>query len=128
MALTAVEIIALVFAVLALVKIIVIIFNKDWWYEKVVKNVYTGNEKISVVLLILGLVVFYYLVRAMSIVEIFAVMAFTGILIGIGFFTYSKEVLSLAKKVYAKKLSGWMWVYIVIWVALSVWVLYSVLI
>ena len=122
---TPIEIIAVIFATLVIIKIIFVIFNKKAWYENVVKSVYNGSN--SILLLILAAVLFYYSIKELSIVHIFAVMAFSGVLFGSALSKYSKEFLPLLKKIYSKELDAMQWGFIIIFLILAILVLKIVL-
>jgi hypothetical protein len=124
--LTAIEWIAVVMAVVGIIKILVILVNKKAWFENVVVPIYSRMAVTSVVFLVLAGVVFYYLLQTLDIVTIFAVMAFTALFMGAGLVSYSKDIGAFVKKIYKQKFSGWLWLYILIWLALSVWVLWEV--
>lgn len=119
---TPVEWIAGLFAILAIVKLIVVIFNKKAWVKNVSKPI-LGNKASGLLFAILAIVIFYFLILELSIVQIFAVMAFTGMIIGFAYMDYSKELMSLVDKVMKRKFSGWMWIQVIVWLVLSVWVL-----
>lgn len=125
MVLTSIEIIAAIFAILSLVKIIAILFNKKGWYN-FAKSVYGNTKTTSIVFVVLAIIVFYYLLQSLTIVQIVAASAFIGLLIGIGYLAYSKDMLDFMKKVYDKKISGWLWVYIIIWALIMLWTIYEI--
>ena len=91
MTFTALEVIALIFAVISLIKIIVILVNKIGWYNNVVKPVYTNSVISRMIIALLAVVVFYYLAQELSIIQIFSVVAFTGLLMALSFLSFSKE-------------------------------------
>lgn len=122
MAFTALEWIALAFIVLGIIKLIVISVNKKEWLP-VVKEVYHKPALTGIVSVVLAAIVFYFLLQELSIVQIIAVMAFTGLLMVLGFLQFSDEFLGMAKKMLRKKFSFWLWVYILIWAVLMVWAL-----
>lgn len=125
---TAIETIAGIVAILSLVKILVLLIDRSKWHKHVVKPVFGSNSGLtSVITLVLAAVVLYYLLQSLTIVHIFAVMAFFGLLIMFGFVHYQKELMGFVDKIYKKDFGGWLWFYIVIWVVLSVWVLYLIL-
>ena len=74
---TPIEIIALVFALVVAVKIIVILIKAETWM-KFVKFIYSNSVLAQIISLILAGVTLYYLVRVegLSIVQIFAVFLF----------------------------------------------------
>ena len=92
------EIISLLFALLILIKLIFVILYKTIWYKRVVLPIYK-HPKISIfVFVILSLVIFYKIIKILSLVEIFSVMAFTSMIIGVGFMLNSKEFMEMATK------------------------------
>ena len=122
---TSIETIAAIFAIFGLIKLLVIIIDKKSWMP-VTRGVY-GNPNISApILLILALIVFYYLIQELNIVQIFAVGCLFSLIMGLGFMSLNKELLSLASKIIKKNFSVWMWVYILVWMAGMIWVLYEV--
>ena len=122
---TPIEIIAALFAILGLIKLVVILISrKSWW--PITKGVY-GNPHVSgIVFLVLAAIVLFYLLQELTIVQIIATAVFVSLLMGVGFMSYSKETLALAKKVIDKGFSGWMWLYIIIWLILLLWVFYEI--
>ena len=126
MALMPIEIIAFIFIVVALLKIVVVIFNKKIWYANVVKPVY-GNPEISTfVLILLVLIIFYYVLKDLMLKEVIAVIALTSILMALGFLQYQKELMPLINRIYSKNLTTWQWIYIVFWVFLLILALYEI--
>lgn len=126
MALTPTEIIAAVFVALVLIKIFVVIVSKKTWYESVVRPVF-GNPVVSAIaFLVLAVVVFYYLLLELNIVQIYSVVAFSSLLIALGLLTYSRGLMPVIKKAYSKRFNSWIWFNIILWVALSIWVLFEI--
>jgi hypothetical protein len=121
---TAIEWIALVLAVLVLVKIIVILVSKKSWLP-VTKKVYGSPGIWGFVFLILAAIVFWFLIQELSIVQIVAVGALISLLMGVGIMGYSKDVLPFIDKVLKKSFNGWTWLSIIIWIVLSLWVLWE---
>ena len=125
---TAVDVIASIVAILIVIKLIVIAIDKSKWHKHVVKRVYGGKSALtSIIFVVLAIVIFYYLILELSIVQIFAVMGLFSVLMGISFLQYQKELMGLVNKIYKKDLGVGMWIYAIIWVLLSIWVLYLVL-
>jgi len=122
MAFTAVETIALVLIVIAVIKIGVLLVNPKSWMN-FAKGVYSKPGVTSLGAFILAAIVLYYLIQSgISIVEILAVTAFVFLLILIGL---AKEVGPLLKRYDAmiKKGNLWKeyWLYTLIWVILLIW-------
>ncbi|MEM3074786.1 MAG: hypothetical protein QW727_02490 [Candidatus Pacearchaeota archaeon] len=121
------EIIVLIFILISLIKLITILIKKEKWIS-VIEIVYKNSKISSVLFLILAIVVFYYLINNMDIVEIFAALVFSYLLIIISFMFYSKEMVEVSKKILKKKFSFWMKGYIIVWVLLIGWCLYEIFI
>lgn len=125
---TPIEIIALVLIIISTIKVLVIFVKPNAWLNSVVKPIWKKPFITSVISLILGAVVLYYLLQELTIVQIFASMAFLTLLIAIGFSVAAKETLAFAEKMYKTKgMIKKFWFYTLIWVALMAWVLYTIL-
>ena len=85
MALSGVEIIAVIFAVIGLIKLLVIAVKKEAWHENVVKPAIARPGFMRIVYAVLAVVVLYFLLQELTIVQIFAAMAFAGMLMGLMF-------------------------------------------
>ena len=121
MVLTPIEMIAGLFVIISLIKIIVVIVNKDFCYEKIAKPIY--SHKISMfIFVMLAIIIFFYLIKELSIVQIFAVVAFSSLAFGIGFMMYYKEFMPFIQKAYSKRLSFLQLVYITVWFLICLWV------
>jgi|SRR3989344_965693 len=125
--LTGVEIIALVLAIVGIIKIFAILINKKVWYENVAIPFYKNAAISRTVLGLITIFLFYYLLKYFTIVEIFAVMALTSSLIALGFMTYAKDFSVVLKTMIANVRMGFpQYIYILIWFILSGWVIYSI--
>jgi len=124
--LNSIEVIAVLFALFVLIKMIFLVVKKKAWFNAMVKPSIKNSKGIGLVFLVLVAVLFYYLIQSLSIVEIFAVLAFSCFLIFLSLFSYSEDLFKFADKIYSKKFNGWMWLQILIWFVLSVWVLWVV--
>ena len=122
MAFTPVEIIALLFIILGLVKFVVNVFSRKTWYAKVVKPLY-ARKMSSVILVILAFTVLYYLLQELTIVQIVASMAFTCLVIVLAFSFYWKELQPAVEKMYKKSWSFGLMLYASVWLALMCWAL-----
>ncbi|MEX0920117.1 MAG: hypothetical protein WDZ69_00870 [Candidatus Pacearchaeota archaeon] len=125
MTFTPVEIIALVFAVIVALKLIVLSIRPMAWYDSVAKKFLGHNELKTVFSVILGAIILYYLLTELTIVQVFAAFAFVWVLMVIWFQTYSKEIGVFVKKAYQdKNMIKRNWLSLIIWAALVVWVLW----
>jgi hypothetical protein len=128
MALTGVETIAVIFAVVGLIKLVGISLNKGAWYNSVASKVFNNAKGWTFVFGVLAIVVFYYLLQELTLAQIVAGMAFGSLLTGLAFMSYSKELSGLVKKIYTRNVSGWMKLYIFVWGVLMAWVFYDIFI
>jgi hypothetical protein len=55
------------------------------------------------------------------------VIAFMSLMIGFVFLQYNKEVILLLKKIYNKKFSFWLWIYILFWIIILALASYELL-
>lgn len=123
--LTGIEWIVVIAAVFGIIKLLMISFNKKGWMP-VVNEVYDHQHLFSWIFTILAIIVFWVLIKSMSIVQIFAVMAFYSLMLALAFMHYGQDVKKLAKKMVSSKITGWLWFYVLIWLIIMVWALWSV--
>jgi len=126
--LTTLELMALIVAVVAIVKILFLITKPAKWIE-FVERIYSKPSIIMVVALILG----YWALQALldagiTIVEIFAVMLFLVFLMTLSIAVYPKEIIPIGKKMLRdKSLIKKGWLAILVWFLLSIWVIKEIL-
>jgi len=122
---TPIEIIALIVVIVSTIKIIVLLINPNTWMQKVVKPVYSKPMLLTAISTILAAIVLNYLLAELTIVHIFAVMAFLALIMAVSFASYSKEMLVFsAKMMKDKTVVKKSWLSILIWIILIIWVLY----
>ncbi|PIN95153.1 hypothetical protein COU53_00785 [Candidatus Pacearchaeota archaeon CG10_big_fil_rev_8_21_14_0_10_30_48] len=127
MALTPIETIALIFAVIGIVKLLVIIIDRRSWFP-IIRGIY-GNPKISsVIVFVLVLIVFYYLIKEITMVQLMATIGFVSLLIALAFLQWNKEVLTLSKKILKDKLSLGTLIYLLLWLVLMLWTIYEIVV
>ncbi len=123
MALTPIEIIALILIVIGVIKMLVLFVKPVAWMN-FAKKVYKRPPVVRIVSLILAAIVLWYLLTEITIVQIFAVMAFVALLFLIGL---APDINSLMAKYRAQIKRGrlWQenWLYTLIWIVLMVWAL-----
>ena len=123
---TPVEIIALSFVVLAVVKVVVIFINPAFW-KPVVKAVYAKPIYTTGVSLILGAVILWYLLAELTIVQIFASMTFMMTLMMLQFGSLGEEIMELSNKfLNDRSIMKKLWLPLTIWLVLVVWVAYEI--
>ncbi len=125
---TALEIIATIFAIFVLVKIVVVLIDPQIWMKRVAEPLLGNPRLATAVYLVLAIVVGYYVFASLHIVDVAAVMLFTALVMGVGMMPYSKALLKLAGEMSATRsdLLRNAWLPIVIWTVIALWVLTSV--
>src|SRR3989344_4759567 len=118
---TAVETIAFIFIIVGLVKLLVLTVNPAAWMN-IAKKIWRKTPYLSIIFLALAVLVFYYLLQELSVLQILAVSAFVALLFGMQFSRYSKEAIGFAERIMKKKENFWKnnWLYGLIWLALLV--------
>ena len=125
---TPVKVIALVFIVFALVKLLVIWIKPKSW-KAFVKKIYAKPIYTKIAALILALVILRYLLQELTIVQIFAAMTFMMALMMLQFASFSKEILELSDQFLKdRKILKKVWLSLSIWIILMGWALYELFI
>ena len=113
---------ALIFLVIASIKILVILINPRTWHDNVVKNIYRNPKILMVLSLILSAITLYYLLKELTIVQIFAAMLFFSLIAAVGVSVFSKDLMKLTNKLYNDKfILKKSWLYLLIWIVLILW-------
>ncbi len=125
---SALEIIATIFAILVLVKMVVVLINPQVWMKKVAEPLLGNPWLATTVYGVLAIVVGYYVLTRMNIVDVAAVMAFTALVGGLGILPFADAFMKIAEEMSAdrSKLLRNAWLAIVIWTVIALWVLTSV--
>lgn len=126
MNLSSLEIIAGLFAILVLVKLIVVMFNRQAWFNNVTKPIYGAGKITSFIMVVLAIIIFYFISLTLNIIQIVSVIAFTSLLVAAGLAMYPKEMVEFGRKITGKKLSFGLILYAAIWIIISILVLLSV--
>ncbi|MBI2667958.1 hypothetical protein HYX17_04290 [Candidatus Woesearchaeota archaeon] len=127
MALTSVDLIALIFVVIALIKLIVLVFNKKGWYNSIAKPVYSNPMLSELFLLIVGAALFYFISQELTVVQIFAAVGLAAVLFAIAFLQYSHEFMTFMREVYDQEFNRIQWLHLIAWLAILAWVFYEIL-
>jgi len=124
---TPIQIIALIFCVVAAIKILVFAFSPKAWM-KLAKGMWK-NPMLGIIYFILLVIVFYFLIKEISVTQILAVAVFLALLMGLQLSRYSKDAMDFAQKFVKNKKDLWKknWIYVLIWVVLIVWGLIEIL-
>ncbi len=125
---TPIEILALIFALLILAKIVFVFTKPKFWME-LSQKLMKENMMTTLILLLLAGVTGYYVFTGLSIVQVSAVMLFNTLLIGIGMLPYSKEFMKFRKEIVRKDyIVKKFWISMLIWTGIAVWTLYTILV
>jgi len=119
---TPIEILALIFAIAVLLKLIIVALSSKSWLG-IVKPIYSNPVLLIVIELILSAVILYYLLQTLGIIQIMACVLLGALLTGLSFAAFSKEFLPFALKMLKGNIISKAWLPILIWLALSIWVL-----
>lgn len=119
---TPVEIIALVFAIICLVKPIVVFSMDQKKILNLVKGMFKNPVLLSVVFTAIAVVLGYFLLQELTIVQVFASALFGLCLFGLIAAAYPEGYLKLADFVVKNKARAWYLT--LVFIVLAVWVLY----
>lgn len=123
MTFTVIEWFAFVFAIGIIVKLVFVAFNPKGWVN-FAKGIYNSPAILVLVELILALVLFYYLLMELTIVQVFAALTLGALLTGLSFAIVGKETINMAGKLMKQKQTlKHFWLPILIWLALAIWTL-----
>ena len=123
-----IEIMAIIVAVLGLVKLFFVATNPKAWL-KVVDFVFAKPNVTSAVSALLALIVLFFIIQEITIVQIFAVVLFVMLLILVKASAYAKEIKDLGYKILKDKNTiKKVWLAVVAWLILILWLFYEVFI
>jgi hypothetical protein len=124
---TAIEILAVIFAALVLVKLLFVTVNPKLWMKGAgsIGNAYIFS---TLAYVLLAVIVGYIIFKSLSIVQVAAVMLFTTVLIGLTMVPYLDKLLALGEEIVGTRTGMFRksWLAIVIWIGIAVWTLYTV--
>lgn len=116
------ELITFIFILLCLVKIISISISPQSWNRNIVKKLFKNYHLTAFISFVLALVVLYYLLKDLTIIEILASASFVFLLIAFGISAYHEEILKLSDKIYKDKtFLKKSLIYIIFWLILLLW-------
>jgi len=118
---TPIEIIALIFIIIAIVKLLTVLTKPKSWIN-VTKKVWFNPLLMAIVSLILAAIVLYYLLQSgMTIIQILAVAAFIGLVAAIGIAPFVKDIVKVMEKLLKQGIMKKAWLSIIIWIILVLW-------
>lgn len=121
----AIETLAVILALVILIKFVVILINPKSWV-KLVHVMLKSKAVVSIIYLILAVIIGYYLLQSLTIVQIGAVMLFTAFLYGLAFIPFMDGILPIRKVLQKGKIWSKAWLAIAIWAIIAIWILYAV--
>lgn len=121
-----IKIIALIFIIFAIIKLVIISINPMSW-KSVVKKIYIKPFVTATVGLIMAAVILRYLLEELTIVQVFASMTFMMALMIVQFAGLGNEIVELSDKFYNdRSILKKVWLSLILWIALMGWVLYEI--
>jgi len=125
---TALEILALIFAIWVIIKIsILLIAPKGFlkFSERVLKNI----NLLTVIYLVIAIIFGYFIFQSLSIIEVAATMMFTAALVGLGFVPLFKymNVSRFYSDIIKEGIFVKFWLSVIIWLFIAFLVLYKIL-
>ncbi len=121
---TPIEILATIFAVFVIVKLVVVSVKPGLWM-KWAKVMLKNELLITLIYFVLAVIIGYYIFAELTVVQVAAVTLWVSMLIGIGFVPYSKILLKTSDELLSVGISK-AWLSMLIWAGLAIWVLYAV--
>ncbi len=122
-----IDLMALIVAVVVIIKILVIVIKPRAWL-RIVKPIYKYPVLLGFVSLVLGAFSLLYLLDELTIVQIFAVILFIAFLAGVTLASYAKDMVAFGEKLLKdRKVVDKAWISIIIWLLLGVWALYTLI-
>lgn len=126
MNLTIIQIFALIVIALAAIKIIVILIKPKAWLE-LVKVIYAKPKLTMVISLILAIITLRYLIKEITITQIFASMIFIMLIGALTISIYFKEMSPLFEKMLKdRKILKKAWLPIIVWIVLLIWAIVEI--
>ncbi|MAG47131.1 hypothetical protein CL617_00875 [archaeon] len=121
MAFGIIETIAFIVILASVLKLIVLAVSPNSWMN-FARKLYSKPQAVSWISLVLAVIVLYYLNQAgITILQIFAVLAFVALIIVVGMAKHIGAFISYYEEQGASNILKEQWLYTLIWVALLVW-------
>lgn len=126
----ALQIAVLLFAILIVIKFLVLAIKPKVWLN-FAKSLYSNPLVTGLVEVILAAVLFYYLLMQLTIVQIMAAVTLGALLTALSFTIYGKEMLPWIGRLLRNKRVLWSpraWFVWLIWLVLIGWAVYTLLV
>lgn len=122
---TSLEILALIFALFILIKLIVVAFNPKKWIS-LSKKILSNKAPVYIIYVILTIIVGYIVLSTVPAAEVGAVTLFISLLVALYFLPYAKKLMVFSEDLMAGIIKK-AFLPIIIWLALAIWIIISVL-
>jgi len=122
---TSIEILALIFALLTLTKLITISINPKKWIG-ISRKILNNKAPVYIIYVILTVIVGYIVLSTIPIAEVGAVMVLVMLLVALSFLPYAKKLNIFSEDLIAGVIKK-AWLPIIIWLVIAVWIIISVL-
>lgn len=119
---TPIEILATIFAILLLVKLLLIIFSPKTWLN-IADTLLKYPIFLTIIYFVAAVIVGYYIFNAFTIVQVTSIIFFAVLLVGIGLIPYSRALIKLRKEVSKNIWKAWL--AIGIWLIIGILTIYS---
>lgn len=124
---SAIEILAAILIVMAMIKLVMILINPQAWLS-FIRKIYTMPVLITGIGFLLSLLVLYFIINSgISIIEVLAVCLFIALLMVVGLASYADQLISWLQKQNIIDVLKRLWLYSAIWLFLLIWGAYSLL-
>ena len=126
---TAIEIIALITVLIVIIKLIVLAIKPSAWYEQSnpLIKIESGKIRATIFSLTLSVVLLYYLLQELTIVQIFAVMTFVWAMFMLALAPFAERFFESIRE-FAQE-PGFLkknWFSITVWIILVIWVVLDI--
>jgi len=124
---SAIEIIAVIFAIFILLKVSFVLINPHWWF-KLADAILRNTIILTIAYLLIAVIVGYFIFRSFSIEQVAAIMLFSSILIGLGLLPFSETFLAIRDEMLGSRsyILRKTWFTLLIWITIALWTLYVV--
>ncbi|MGE4357019.1 MAG: hypothetical protein AB7E08_00500 [Candidatus Omnitrophota bacterium] len=123
-----IELMALIVVIFSGIKIITLLINPEFWIDKVAKKLWRNKGITIFVSLIIAVLSLLFLLKELTIVQIFATILFFMALMAISMAPYAQTLIGLiSQEISRENILKKNWLSIIIWVILMIWVLLALL-
>ena len=124
MVMTAIEVIAAICAVFVLIKTALLITVRNKLF-KMRQLIMRHSSEAGIIYMILALVVAWYLLQDITIIQLFAAVAFSSLFIGAAFLFAAPQSMNIINNTLRDRIPAVVWALIVLWIFLALLVLFE---